>query len=156
MKMKDIAAAASKLTNGTVDIACVSAAATEIAVEYKPLLTKQEIACDGTIRYSAFEKSPVRVYGVTVDGRRAPFRALADRVETDGKGTAIVEYAYRPTFAENDECPFDSRTVAYGAAAEYCLKNSLFGEAAMWDAKFRDSLARQAEQGGYVRRRAWL
>lgn len=156
MTMSEIAALAGELVGHTVDASCVTAAATEIAVEYRPLVTRETTVSNGTVYFTALSKPPVTVYAVTLQGKRLPFRAFYDRIETEGKGTVTVEYAYRPTFALRDECPFDARTVAYGAAAEYCLKNSLFEEAATWDAKFRDSLTRQAAQGGYVRTRRWL
>lgn len=156
MTISEIAAMAGALVGHTVDAACAATVADEIAVEYKPLVTRETTASDGTVYFTALSKPPVTVYAVTLQGKRLPFRVFYDRIETEYKGAVTVEYAYRPTFTESDECPFDAHTVAYGAAAEYCLQNSLFEEAAAWDAKFRDSLARQATQGGYLRARRWL
>lgn len=155
MTINEIAALASELTGTAVDTACAVRAAAEIAAEYRPVVRRETADSDGSVSYDALSFRPIRVYAVYARGVPVPFRARFDRVET-AAGAVEVEYAYMPDFTGSDECPFDGRTTAYGAAAEHCLKNSLFEEAAAWDAKFRDGLARQAPAGGYVRRRPWL
>ncbi len=155
MTINEIAALASELTGAAVDAACAARAAAEIAAEYRPVVKRETAESDGSVPYDALSFRPIRVYAVYAGKAPAPFRARFDRIET-AAGQVEVEYAYVPDFSGGDECPFDGRTTAYGAAAEHCLKNSLFEEAAAWDAKFRDSLARQAPVGGYARRRPWL
>ncbi len=156
MTVNEIAELASELTGGQVGVGCVQRAAGEIAAEYRPIVRREQTECTGQIGYDALTYYPIRIYAVYSCGRPVEFRTFFDRLEADVYGAVEIEYAYVPDFQETDECPFDGRTVAYGAAAEYCLKNSLFEESAAWDTKFRDSLARQAPVGGSVRRRRWL
>lgn len=127
----------------------------ELSSEYLPLIrTETQDARGGKIYYSALNEQPIEILAVRRVGeeRRAEYRVMPVYLSLQN-GTYEVEYRYYPKEkTANDICDYDEtrlpkRVIAYGTAAEYCLMQGRYGECALWDKRYKDSLS------GYCRPR---
>lgn len=118
----------------------------EIASDYLPFLTKEEIVVDkSTIDFLDLSKRVVNVYEIRDKfGKNLRFRNFSNYIEVFGKAKTIV-YSYLPNnFAVEDEVEMynglSARVYAYGVASEYLLVDGLSEDAAIWENRFKDSL----------------
>ena len=124
---------------------CANLARGEIASDYFPLITCEKAAsADGTILPSSLKKRLLDVKRVTQRGVAVNFKVYPAAIKTIA-GEIEIEYSYMPDDAEiggdtNFTDKISARTIAYGAAAEYCLIAGLFEEAVIWEKRFKDSL----------------
>lgn len=161
MTIADIVTAAGQLLDSAdagMLTQCARRALDEIAAEYFPLVERETLTpTEGKLPFDRFSRTPLRVYGVTRNGRAVAYGYYADGLTVEGGGACSVTYGYLP--AGDDAAVHPSvpvRTAAYGAAAEYCLLNGLYDDAAMWDKRFRDSLMRLKKRGRRLPQRRWL
>lgn len=125
---------------------CYNAVEDELARFYFPLVFREEkTAAEGKISYSDLTYRPVRIVGVTVDGRAEKFRTEAQYIEVNAD-KAVVEYWYAPEAKElggdsaYDGSEVGERLVAAGCAAEYCLLNGESVAAELWEGKYREAI----------------
>ncbi|MBE7076138.1 MAG: hypothetical protein E7375_03650 [Clostridiales bacterium] len=118
----------------------------EIASDYLPFLTKEEIVVEkSTIDFLDLSKRVVNVYEIRDKfGKNLRFRNFSNYIEVFGKAKTIV-YSYLPNnFAVEDEVEMynglSARVYAYGVASEYLLVDGLSEDAAIWENRFKDSL----------------
>ncbi len=144
---------------------CYNLVENEIALDYFPLRWEEilPISC-GEIPYEAFAYAPVEVLSAEEDGRRLGFALSASALRVEGARTDRVKVRYLYSPAEKgweDDCAFpekiSARLLSFGVCSEYCLTNGKFGEAAMWEKKFREALraANVLRKKLSVRSRRW-
>lgn len=127
---------------------CANAVIGEIACEYVYLTrTQQMAAADRKILYSEFPRDVVEVLEVKKDGKKTAFRKIYGGIQTGTDGVFSVTYAYAPLAAAlSDTLEFESakinpRNIGYGIAAEHCIRTGMADDAALWDKRYKDSLA---------------
>lgn len=142
---------------------CANLVVSEIAAEYVPLKAEQNFTTeDGNIRYSLFEKKPVNIYSVKKSGFSCRFKLYPSEIITES-GSVTVSFSYMPDNAEADgelefeEGKINSRIIAYGTAAEYCIISGMYEEAVIWDKRYKDSLlcAVKSQKPIQIRERLW-
>ena len=142
---------------------CANLVRAEIASDYFPLLTTETVSsADGTILPASLEKRLIDVKRITRNGNAVAFKVYPAAIRTVS-GEVEIEYSYMPDDAEiGDDAGFfdkiSARTIAYGAAAEYCLVAGLFEEAVIWEKRFKDSLlaAQRKKSEIKVKPREWI
>ncbi|MDR2201649.1 MAG: hypothetical protein LBP26_02630 [Clostridiales bacterium] len=143
---------------------CARLAVDEAARDYVRLI-KTAFASSNNKRlyFSALDQNLTGVADVRRDGKRVPFKLRQGFIEVKTDALYEVTFAYAPqNCAITDELPWGNRipprAIAYGAACEYCLINGVPGEAALWNKRFKDALAKLktplAER--VVKRRRWI
>lgn len=125
---------------------CANLVIHEIASEYVHLKTSEKfVSQDGHINYSDFIKQPVDIYAVKKDDSNCRFKLYPTELITD-KGEIEVFFTYLPGKVELggsldfEEGKMNSRIVAYGTAAEYCIISGMYDESLIWDKRYKDSL----------------
>lgn len=143
---------------------CYNTIENEIALDYLPLYCEDEVETDtGRITYGTLSRSPVRLFRVTDEaGEKVEFETFPDYFKTKKIGTLKVSYAYIPkkkTIIDQSDYKVQAsdRLIAYGTAAEYCLRKGLFEEAAEWEKKYKAALtsAYEAKPSRVMRSRRW-
>jgi len=142
---------------------CVNLVRSEIASDYYPLLTSENINCiDGRVDPVSLQKRIIDVKRITQNGKAVQFKVYPDTVKT-AAGEVEIEYSYLPEDEGLDgDAGFSdkiaARVIAYGAAAEYCLITGLFEEAVIWEKRFKDSLfvSQRKKSEIRVKPRKWL
>lgn len=143
-------------------ISCANLALCELAEEYLPLTTRENVVAEGIVPYQAFCQSPVQILSAKQNGNvRYVYRP--EGVEFDAKGEIEVEYTYRPRQKEFLEeaavgsSQISGRTLAYAACAEYCLQNGSYEEAQIWDKRYKDNLLNALSKKSELamRKRRW-
>ncbi len=123
----------------------------QIVREYMPLFVEEELISNENcqIEYSKFKNSVNQVVGVGFkDHISSTFRVFPEYIKVGYPNEKyIVLYSYFPpelkNLTDNVVCPMglSHEVIALGICAEYCLVNSLFDEADMWETKFANSLS---------------
>lgn len=144
---------------------CFNAVEDEAARCYIPLCAVQTIySYDGKIPFSRFEHTPVRITGVTSEGKAVSYKVYPDCIKADAK-SVTVEYDYAPSVKDIDgvsefNCAVGGYLFACGAAAEYCLINGEIQAAEAWESKYRQEIERVQSStptsGGYIPPRRWV
>ncbi|MBQ9117926.1 MAG: hypothetical protein IJY11_01845 [Clostridia bacterium] len=142
---------------------CFNLVETELAVDYLPLKTQEEVETDtGAVPYLTLSKRAVQIVKVTDEwGLAIRFQLFGDYFKAQvGRLKVTYTYAPEPKGLEG-ETDFQSlvsyRLFAYGMAAEYCLKAGLYEEAEVWDKKYKSAItaAYKKTPCRLVRRRVW-
>lgn len=127
-------------------VRCTNLVCGEVASEYFPLKATQKFVVeDGSIPFSEFEKPLLDIYSIKQNSELCKFKLYPSEVKTV-TGDVEIEYTYIPEKMKiDDDMEFEqyklgARTIAYGIACEYCLINSMFEEALIWNKRFKDSL----------------
>ena len=132
----------------TVDnlLRCFDTVENELALDYFPLYAEEEVETDtGCVYYSELSRSAVRVVKVEDGwGNDVPFRLFPEYLKTQG-GRIKIRYSYAPVKKTLQGCSdyrtqVSARLFSYGMAAEYCLSQGLFEEAAVWNKKYKDAI----------------
>lgn len=147
-------------------ISCFNLVENALALDYLPLTAQERLAVtDKKVAYAQFSKHLSRILSVTDEqGNRLPFQLFPTEILLAAEGSSVVvEYAYLPQEkGAEEESDYQSRLsvglMAYGVAAEYCATQGLYAEAAFWDKKYKESLAKiyQVKGGGRIRSRRWV
>lgn len=145
---------------------CFNLVESQLALDYLPLLTQEVFSVnDGKIAYEQFSKNPSRVISVADgQGNRLAFRLYPTEIQVNKKQkTAVVDYAFLPQEKKlNEDSDYQSGVsvglAAYGVAAEYCAAEGLYAEAAFWNKKYKESIAKSCalKRGGRMQSRRWV
>lgn len=140
---------------------CFSAAESETALEYKPLYACERVTSEnGTVPYSALARRVLDVKKVTFQGEPAPFTLAAESLKTRA-GEVEITYRYAPsakqTEGDSDFGEGERRALVLGTACEYMLASGLYDEAAIWNKRYRASLAAVCRGKGFrMKMRRWV
>ncbi len=143
---------------------CYNAVENDLAVNYLPLKKEEGLETDtGAIPYASLSERALNIVRVTDEwGLSVRFDCYANYFKTR-VGKVFVTYTYAPKEKSLEEEVewhrlASKRLIAYGTAAEYCLKEGLYDEAAVWEKKYKDAvnLAYKGEPCRRVKSRNWL
>ena len=133
--------------NAELLLACFNLVENELALDYLPLYAEDEMRSDtGKIEFSKLSMSAVRILRVSDEwGNSVRFQLFPTYLKTQ-PGTVRVAYTYTPeqkvlTGESDFKLQASVRLMAYGMAAEYTLATGLFEEHAVWDKKYKESIA---------------
>ena len=147
----------------TALLRCFNMVENDLATNYLPLKKEEVLDTDtGAIAYTALSQNALNIVRVTDEwGLSVRFDSYANYFKTK-VGKMFVTYTYVPKEKTlEDEVEFhrlaSKRLFAYGIAAEYCLKEGLYDEAAVWDKKYKDAVnvAYKGDPCRRVRGRNW-
>ena len=136
----------------------------QIALDYLPLKAEEEIESEtGAVRYDALSRGAVCILKVTDKwGNSLPYKLFPEYLKTQA-GRLKITYSYAPKEKGlDDKTDFSlylsKRLLSYGVAAEFCLKNGLFEDAAVWEHKYKDAIAAayRARPQVRVKSRRWV
>ncbi len=144
---------------------CYNLVENEIALDYFPLKREDILGAEeGEIPFSRFSRCPVEVLGVWENGG-APLSfetSVSALFVQKNDGRIKVSYTYSPKEKEwGDDWEvgekISARLLSFGICCEFCLTGGQYGEAAMWEKKFRDALraANTLHKRLSVRSRRW-
>ena len=143
---------------------CYDVVIDEIACEYMPLIYNEKLSAkSGTIDYSDFSKTPVRIKKVCDENsNKLPYRSFIDHLAVNCD-YASVTYEYKPeTQNGSDEAYYSNGIIgvyvlSYGIAAEFCTERGRIADAEVWNGKFASAMrARVAEKGRLkIKNRNW-
>lgn len=135
----------------------------ELALDYFPLFCEEVLDVDsGRLYYKDLSRAAVRISSVSREnGDRIPHKIFSEYMQVDA-GRVVVRYAYTPEVKDiEDKSDFligvTDRLMALGVAAEYCFMNGLYGEAEVWDKKYRAEIASvyRARPSKSIKERRW-
>ena len=118
----------------------------ELASEYIPLRKQTELETEtGAVPYSLFTDKLLQIVRVTDEWDMPVRYDLYDEYFKTKSGRIKVTYTYMPKAKGTDEeidfgLYVTKRLLAYGIAADYCLKKGLYEEAELWDKKYKESI----------------
>ena len=125
---------------------CYNLVMQEIASDYIPFLTKEEIDTQNSIlNFSELSKNVINIYEIKNRfGMNLKFKLYPNYVEIEGKAKHIV-YSYLPDERSIDDeaelvCGLTARVLAYGIASEYFLIEGISEDAEIWEDRFKSSL----------------
>lgn len=129
-------------------VRCFNLVENEIALDYLPLVREETLApVAGRIYFTRFSRAPVHIRRVTDgEGNALSFALTPDYLFLPADcGRVAVTYAYAPAekgWREESELTgrVSARLVSFGTACEFCLSKGQFGEAAIWEKRYRDAL----------------
>lgn len=138
-------------------VRCFNLVENEVALDYFPLRKEETFAPQShEISYLGFSSAPVDVLKVTDrKGREIEYEIRTMNIFLPEMPDEVtVTYSYAPSRKKiDDNSDFSgkvsARLLALGVASEFCLTNSRFSEAAIWEKRFRDAL----RAAGIVRRK---
>lgn len=143
---------------------CFNLVNQEIASDYLPFLTKEEIDVDNsTLHFSNLEKTVINVYEIKNRfGMNLKFKLYPNYVQIFGRAKSIV-YSYLPSdLSLEDEvemlCGMSARVYAYGVASEFLLVDGISEDAEIWEERFKESLFMLSRKRGehIMPRRSWF
>jgi hypothetical protein len=147
----------------TALLSCYNGVEVDLAVNYLPLKKEEGLETDtGAVTYASLTESALHIVRVTDEwGLSVRFDCYANYFKAR-VGKLFVTYTYSPKekgLEEEVECHrlAGKRLLAYGVAAEYCLKEGLYDEAAVWEKKYKDAVnvAYKGEPCRRVKGRNW-
>lgn len=149
---------------GEVLLQCYNVVENELALDYLPLTAEEEVyTLTGAVEFSAFSRRAVRILSVTDEnGEKVKYRMFAQYLKAQA-GDLKITYIYEPnekTIEDECECApaVSTRMLAYGMAAEYCLRMGMYEEADVWSKKYKDAIeaAYKATPCKRVSSRRWV
>ena len=136
----------------------------ELAIEYFPLYCEETMEVElNRLYYRDLSRSAVRILSVrSGSGDKIPYKIFSDYMSVDS-GSVTVKYAYMPAIKTvEDELDIGlgvtMQALAFGAAAEYCFMNGLYGEAEGWNKKYRAEITAsyRARPAKSIKERRWV
>lgn len=128
-------------------LTCFHLAECALALDYLPLYAEDELlTATGRLQFSSFAHEPIRIVDVkNTAGESVAYTLYPQYIKTS-VGRMTVVYAYAPKKKTVDEeSDFNMVTsphvLVYGTLVQYCLANGMFQESAIWDKKWKDSVA---------------
>ena len=185
MKVKEVVLAAAKLLEMESDViacieegdvrgeekaekllTCFNIVENDLALNYVPLLQERLFTVNGgAVEYKDFEQAPLRVISVSdAEGRSMPFQIFPTEIRVgENERKAVISYAYLPKekgiLEDSDyQMGVSAALAAFGVAAEYCAMRGLYAEAAFWDKKYKESIAKShaLKRGSKMQSRKWV
>lgn len=144
---------------------CYNLVENEVALDYFPLKKDEEFETDGVLPYTAFAFAPSEILQVTGEsGSPLSYECRPDELVLPKNAKRVhVFYTYSPKEKEwGDDAEIAGRAsvrlLSYGVCCEFCLTNGQYGEAAMWEKKYREALraAGVRRKRFTVRSRRWV
>ena len=126
---------------------CFNAVEDELSRKYIPLVASEEmLSPDTKFSYSDFQRYPVRIKRVTVDGKRVDFEVFPKYLQVRAK-KIVTEYEYLPKRKKIDgDSDYDESVgeylIALGIASEYSVINGEAEMADIWGKRYREQLDR--------------
>lgn len=127
-------------------VSCFNLVNQEIASDYLPFLTKEEIDVkDSILNFSDLDKTIINVYEVkNAFGICLKYQVFSDCIQINGKAKSIV-YSYLPEEKTLDSQldminGLNKRVYAYGVASEFLLIDGMSDDAEVWEDRFKQSL----------------
>ncbi len=127
-------------------VRCFNLVNQEIASDYLPFLTREEVDAQGPIlNFSTLKKTVVNIYEIKNKfGVSLKFKNYPNFVEVSGKPKTVT-YSFLPDELSLDDeveknCGLSARVYAYGVASEYLLIMGVGDDAEIWETRFKDSL----------------
>ncbi len=145
-------------------VRCFNLVNQEIASDYLPFLTKENVTIQGgIIAFDTLKKKIINVYEIKDRfGFNLPFKVVSNCVEVGEKVKSIV-YSFLPEdIALEGEVEFfnglSARIYAYGIASEFLLLNGLSADAEIWEERYKESLFILSRKRGehQLPKRSWL
>ncbi len=143
---------------------CFQRIENELALDYLPLLTEDEVVTPtGVVPYATLNKPAARIFCVENEwGESLKYKLYPDRLITSAGKVKIV-YAYSPAeknlegTSEYDTI-VSQRILVYGMAAEYSLAVGELTAAREWDKKYKEGVqaAYKAAPCKRLRSRRWI
>ena len=136
----------------------------ELAMDYFPLFCREVLdVWSGKLHYRDLSRAAVRISSVAREnGDKIPYKIFSEYMQVD-PGKVVVEYAYAPVVKDiNGESDYligvTDRLMAFGVAAEYCFMNGLYGEAEVWDKKYKAEIANayRNRPSKSIKERRWI
>ncbi len=125
---------------------CFNLVNQEIASEYIPFLTNENISVKNSIlNFSSLSKNLINVYSVKNRyGVNLKFKLFSNYIEIVGNASSIT-YSYLPDVLNIDDevekvRGLTGRIYAYGVASEYLLIDGISEDAEIWEERFKQSL----------------
>ena len=143
---------------------CFNLVNQEIASDYLPFLTKENVEVKGdTIAFSDLSKRVINIYEVKDKfGFNLHFRIMSNYIKTNCKAKSVV-YSFLPEKMQlEDEIEFfnglSARIYAYGVASEFLLVSGVSSDAEIWEERFKESLFMLSRKHGehLLPKRRWL
>lgn len=143
---------------------CFNLVNQEIASDYLPFLTKENVEVKGdTIAFSDLSKMVINIYEVKDKfGFNLHFRIMSNYIKTYCKAKSVV-YSFLPEKMQlEDEIEFfnglSARIYAYGVASEFLLVSGVSSDAEIWEERFKESLFMLSRKHGehLLPKRRWL
>ena len=146
-------------------LTCYQLVENELALDYYPLVTEEEIATDtGKLDFEILQKPVVRFLAVRdVYGKHLPYDLYVGYLKTE-PGILKIKYTYTPTTKKDRdgvcECALgvSSRMMAYGVASEYCFISGLYEEGEVFAKKYREAIASvyRVQKSKTISSRRWV
>lgn len=125
---------------------CFNLVNQEIASDYLPFLTKEEIDVDNSIlSFSSLQKTLINVYSVKNGfGRVLKYENFSNYIQIFGHARSIT-YSFLPDDKGLEEQVemyngLSGRIYAYGIASEFLLVDGISEDAEIWENRFKESL----------------
>jgi hypothetical protein len=125
---------------------CFNLVNQEIASDYLPFMTKEDVVANGgVLNFADLSKVVINIYEVKNRfGMNLKFKVFPSFIEINGKAKSVV-YSFLPTdlTLESDVemmCGLSARIYAYGVASEYLLVDGVSEDAEIWEERFKESL----------------
>lgn len=143
---------------------CYNAVENELARYYFPLEhTQNLVSPTGSYSYTGFMYSPVKILGVTDNGKAVDYTVNPKELRTESKKITVC-YSYVPQKKTIDgDSAFsgmlaDEAVIAAGAASEYCLLNGEISLAELWESRYRGAIDRASKNftGLNIPPRRWV
>ncbi len=142
---------------------CFNLVNQEIASDYLPFLTKEEVGGENIINFSSLSKAMINIYEIKNRfGFNLKFKLFPNYVEVEGKPKSIV-YSFLPADCSISStvemfCGLTARVYAYGIASEYLLIDGISEDAEIWEERFKESLFVLSRKRGEHRlpQRSWF
>ena len=126
---------------------CFNLVENELALDYLPLIAEDDFeTATGAVAFEKFKHKVARVLKVTDKaGQAVPFKIFPSYVKVDA-GEWVITYSYMPeekSFTDESDYMTGASILlfVYGIAAEYLLAAGAFEESAVWDKKYKESIA---------------
>lgn len=146
-------------------LSCYKLVENELALDYYPLVTEEEIATDtGKLDFGILKKPVVRFLAVRdVYGKHLPYDLYVGYLKTK-PGILKIKYTYTPTAKKEIngvcECALgvSSRMMAYGVASEYCFISGLYEDGEIFAKKYREAISAvyRAQKSKTIASRRWV
>ena len=149
---------------GKTLLQCYNVVENELALDYLPLTMEDEVQTQtGRVEFSVLSCKAVRILHVTDGNDEAvKYRIFPNYLKTQ-PGKLKILYVYSPSEKGlNDECECAStvskRMLAFGIAAEYCLRMGMYEEADVWNKKYKGAIeaAYKATPCKRISSRRWI
>jgi len=131
---------------------CTRAVIDEIGREYMPLTITVPVQTntEGVVEHRTMPHRVLEIISVkSIAGQKLSFLREVDRIRVANITTfttILVTYKYTPqpqsltSRVEFDGTRIGRRLIAFGVAAEFCIRQGLIDEAALWDRRYKDAL----------------